>query len=147
MLLSVYYISSFTMCIVWEIRRVLLYNIRNQHFCEQKVSCISQNCFHNAPRFNMKVLLHRCQYANTDLTFQWRHNECDGVSNHQPHDCLLYRLFRRWSKKTSKLCVTDLCEGNSLVTGEFPAQMASNAENFPFDDDMMRIITYYLHTS
>ena len=35
--------------------------------------------------------------------------------------------------ETSKLRVTGLCEGNSPVTGEFPAQMASNAENFPFD--------------
>ena len=32
-------------------------------------------------------------------------------------------------KKTSKLRVTGLCWGNSPVTGEFPAQMASNAEN------------------
>ena len=36
---------------------------------------------------------------------------------------------RRRSKKTSKLRVTDLCAGNSPVTGEFPAQRASNAEN------------------
>ena len=36
---------------------------------------------------------------------------------------------RNWSKKTSKLRLTGLCVGNSLVTGEFPAQMASNAEN------------------
>ena len=60
---------------------------------------------------------------------QWRHIECDGVSNHQPHDCLLNRLFRLRPKKTSKLCVTGLCAGNSPVTGEFPAQRASNAEN------------------
>ena len=33
------------------------------------------------------------------------------------------------SKKTSKLRVTGLCVGNSPVTGEFPAQMASYAEN------------------
>ena len=33
------------------------------------------------------------------------------------------------SKKTSKLRVTGLCVGNSPVTGEFPAQRASNAEN------------------
>ena len=32
-------------------------------------------------------------------------------------------------KKTSKLRVTGLCTGNSPVNGEFPAQMASNAEN------------------
>ena len=60
----------------------------------------------------------------------------DGVSNHQLHDCLLNRLFRRRSKKTSKLRVTGLCEGNSPVTGEFPAQ-TSNAEMFPFDDVIM----------
>ena len=63
------------------------------------------------------------------MTFQWRHNERDGVSNHQHCDCLLNRLFRRRSTKTSKLHVAGLCEENSSVTGEFPAQRASNAEN------------------
>ena len=63
------------------------------------------------------------------FTLRWRHNGRDSVSNHQPQHCLLNRLFRRRSKKTSKLCVTDLCVGNSPGTGEFPAQMASNAEN------------------
>ena len=62
-------------------------------------------------------------------TLLWRHNEHDGVSNHQPHECLLSLPSRRRSKKTSKLRVTGLCEGNSPETGEFPAQMASNAEN------------------
>ena len=60
---------------------------------------------------------------------QWGQNGHDDVSNHQPHGCLLNRLFRRRSKETSKLRVTGLCEGNSPVTGEFPAQRASNAEN------------------
>ena len=60
---------------------------------------------------------------------QWHHNEHYGVSNHQPHDRLFNRLFRRRSKRTSKLRVTGLCERNSPVTGEFPAQRASNAEN------------------
>ena len=59
------------------------------------------------------------------LALQWRHSERDCVSNHQPHDC----LFRRRSKKTSKLRVTGLCVGNSPVTGEFFAQVTSNAEN------------------
>ena len=60
---------------------------------------------------------------------RWRHNDHAGVSNHQPHGCLLNRLFRRKLKKTSKLRVTGLCAGNSPGTGEFPAQMASYAEN------------------
>ena len=55
------------------------------------------------------------------LSLQWRHNGDDGVSNHQPHECLLNRLFRCRSKKT-KLRVTGLCVGNSPVnfTGTIP---------------------------
>ena len=59
------------------------------------------------------------------------------AANHQPHDCLLNHLLRRTSKKTSKQHVTGLCEGNSPVAGEFPAQRASNAENVSFDDVIM----------
>ena len=62
-------------------------------------------------------------------SLRWRNNGRDSVSNHQPHDCLLKRLFRRRSKKTSKLRVTGLCTRNSPGTCEFPAQMACNAEN------------------
>ena len=67
--------------------------------------------------------------AVTSKTLQCRHYGRDSVSNHQPHYCLLNRLFRRRSKKTSKLRVTGLCAENSPVPGEFPAKMASYAEN------------------
>ena len=40
-----------------------------------------------------------------------------------------HRLFRHRSKETSKLRVTGLCEGKSPGAGEFPARMASYAEN------------------
>ena len=63
------------------------------------------------------------------LSLQWCHNGCDGVSNYKPHDRLLNRLFRRRSKKASTLRVTDPWTGNSPVTGEFSAQTASGAEN------------------
>ena len=64
-----------------------------------------------------------------NISLHWRDNECNGVSNHQRLDCLLNRLFKRKSKKTSKLRVTCLYEGNPLVTGIFPSQRASNAGN------------------
>ena len=68
-------------------------------------------------------------YTQTTMTFEWRHNVHDSVSNHRCLDCLLNCLFRRRSKKTSKLPITGLYQGNSPVTGEFPAQRASNTEN------------------
>ena len=63
------------------------------------------------------------------IPLQWRHNEHGDVSNHCQLECLLNRLFRCISKKTSKLRVTGLCERSSPVTDEFPLQMASTAEN------------------
>ena len=77
----------------------------------------------------MQSVWHETGYHVCHGPLQWRHYGHDGVSNHQHHDCLLSRLFRRRSKKTSKLWVTGLCAGNSPGTGEFHAQMASNAEN------------------
>ena len=48
-------------------------------------------------------------------------------------------IYSDADKKTSKLRVAGLCAENSPGTGEFPAQMASNAEMFPFDDVIMCI--------
>ena len=64
-----------------------------------------------------------------EFALRWRHNGRDSVSNHQPHDCLLNRLFKRRTKETWKFRVAGLCAGKSPVSGEFPAEMASNAEN------------------
>ena len=41
----------------------------------------------------INIDIHGVNYRIKPL--QWRHNEHDGVSNHQPHDCLLKHLFRR----------------------------------------------------
>ena len=87
-------------------------------------------------------------------TLHWRHHGRNGISNHQPHNCLLTRLLRRRSKKTWKLRATGLCAGNSPVTGEFPAPMASNAENVSIwwrhhENDIISVSVYvknYMHS-
>ena len=56
--------------------------------------------------------------------------------------------FGHRSKKTSKLCVTGLCAGNSPGTGEFPAQMASNAENVSIwwrHHDVEPVLSHYMN--
>ena len=60
-------------------------------------------------------------------TLHWRHNDHDSVSNHQPHGRLLNRLFRRRSKKTSKLRIIGLCVGNS------PGPVTSSWSHQPHD--------------
>ena len=77
-------------------------------------------------RFSFLNLNHAESFSRN--TLQWRHNGCDGVSNHQPHDCLLNCLFRRRSKNTKAPCHWPLC---GEFTGDrwIPCTMASNAEN------------------
>ena len=89
---------------------------------------------------NKDILLYSHQgsmLSHLDNSLQWRHNGHDSVSNHQPHYCLLNRLLRRESKKTSKLLVTGLCAGNSPRTGEFPHKWPVTRKKFPFDDVIM----------
>ena len=54
---------------------------------------------------------------------QWRHNERDGVSNHRSSVC------SGADQRKHQFRVTGLCEGNLPVTGGFPSQRASDAEN------------------
>ena len=64
---------------------------------------------------------------------QWCHNERSGLSNHRRLDYLVNHLFRRKSKKISKLPVTGPLWGEPPITGGFPAQRAVTRKMFPFD--------------
>ena len=74
---------------------------------------------------------------DSNIALQWRHNDHDSVSNHQPHGCLLKRLFRRRSKKTSKLYVTGFCAGNSPGPVNSPHKGPVTRKMLPFDDVIM----------
>ena len=76
-------------------------------------------------------------WSHLQDSLHWRPNEHDGVSNHQYHDCLLNRLFRRKSKKTSKLNVTGLCAGNSPGPVNSPHKWPVTRTKFPFDEVIM----------
>ena len=93
-------------------------------------------------------LYYLCYDIELSLTFsitfplRWRHNGCDCVSNRQPHNCWLNRLFRCRSKKTSKLRVTGLCAGNSPGPVNFPHKWPVTRKMYPFDDVIMYMLTY-----
>ena len=59
---------------------------------ETLTTCITgPRCFGN---FFAAVLNRLFNKQTCFWSLQWRHNERDGVLNHQPHDCLLNRLFK-----------------------------------------------------
>ena len=100
------------------------------------------------------ITLPQCQLSDPEgwvknqlISLRWRHNDHDGGSNHQPHGCLLNRLFRRKSKKTSKLRVTGLCVGNSPGPVNSPHKGPVTRKMFPFDDVIMFELPHLHHLS
>ena len=89
--------------------------------------CKSTSWWIKTWQFNECSWYYNAKSRLTSIVLLWRHNGRDGVLNHQPQDCLSNPLFRRRSKKTSKLRVTGPCAGNSPVARKM----------FSFDDVIM----------
>ena len=95
--------------------------------------------FPRSQRVNIHLLYSYSRFRRAECALQWRHNERDGVSNHRRLACLLKRLFRRRLKKTSKLRLTGLCEGNPSWPVDSPHKGPATRKMFPFDDVIMDI--------
>ena len=73
-----------------------------------------------------------------DFSLQWRHNEHDGVSNHQHHHCLLNRLFKAQIKENTKAPRQwPLCEEIHRCPVNSPHKGPVTRKMFPFDDVIM----------
>ena len=72
------------------------------------------------------------------ITLRWRHNGCDSVSNHRPHVCLLYRLFRRrYQRKHQSSASLAFVRGIHRVPVNSPHKWPVTRKMFPFDDVIM----------
>ena len=83
----------------------------------------------------LPFLLH--WHWDTYDSLRWRHNGHDSVSNHQPPDCLLSRLFRRKSKKTSKRPSLAFVRWIHRGPVNSPHKWPVTRKMFPFDDVIM----------
>ena len=76
--------------------------------------------------------------CNRTLTLRWRHNELDGVSDHQSHDCLLNRLFGRRSKKKNQSSASlAFVRGIHRGPVNSPHKWPVTRKMFPLDDVIM----------
>ena len=57
--------------------------------------CLSEYVLTTTINQSMVSIYSKGNYLSHWLALQWRHNDHDCVSNHQPRGCLLNRLFRR----------------------------------------------------
>ena len=71
-----------------------------------------------------------CCYGNIMISFHYSDVMMGTMASQITRLTVVYStVYSGRSKKISKLCVTGIWAGNSPVTGEFPAQRSSNAEN------------------
>ena len=68
---------------------------------------------------------------------RWRHNGRDSVSNHQPYDCLLNRLFRRRPRKHQSSASLAFVRGIHRRPVNSPHKGPVTRKMFPFDDVIM----------
>ena len=124
---------------VWKFLILLYVSLSSRRRCfGYKMDTISMImlhflCFRFSSWFSLQVIPRFIMFCR----LHYSDSVMGAMASHITSVSTVCCLFRRRSKKTSKLRVAGLCEGNSPVTGEFPAQRASNAENFPLDDVIM----------
>ena len=71
------------------------------------------------------------------MSLQWCHNEHNGISNHQPPNYLLNRLFRQKSKKPQSLASLVFVRGIHRWPVNSPHKGPVTRKMFPFDDVIM----------
>ena len=91
---------------------------------------------------NISSTLSRHVFSRNPL--QWHHNGRDSVSNHQPHDCLLNRLFRRKSKKNQRPASLAFVRGVHRWPVNSPYKWPLTRKMFPFDDVIMHYVIIQL---
>ena len=89
-------------------------------------------------RCGVKSLIHSNSQTRT---LQWRHNGHDGVSNHQPHDCWLNRLFRVDQRKHQSSALLAFVRGIHRWPVNSPHTWPVTRKMFPFDDVIMNQAT------
>ena len=93
-------------------------------------------CIHMEPASVWFGTKHRlgpdlCSHTNDKILLRWRHNGRDSVSNQQPHDCLLNRLF---SQSSASLAFV---RGSHRVPVNSPHKWPVTRKMFPFDDAIL----------
>ena len=108
--------------LIWKCKECSFDNLMISFKVGDKVS-------QNHPALTM--LIWRWKYSMVPCYSRVCYNHYNAMVSQIPSIAIVYSTAysKHRSKKTSKLCVTGLCEGNSLVTGELPWQRDSNAGN------------------
>ena len=87
-----------------------------------------------------RYVLAKYHQHNSIYALQWRRNECDGVSNHQPHDCSLNHLFNADHRQNQSSASLAFVWGIHRSPVNSPRKWPITWKKFPCDDVMHRLM-------
>ena len=128
--------AVYMVCSCWFVSRVVL-TLRTESYHGDCVVVIGGTGIAITTDFGVADVDRVGVVAALGFPLHWRHNGRDGVSNHQSHDCLLNRIFRRRSKKTSSSASLAFVRGNHRGPVNSPHKGPVTRKMFPFDDVIM----------
>ena len=102
-----------------------------------------QNMTASRPQVNWHSNVTTWMGEDASWSLQWGHNERDGVSNYEPHVCLLDCLFRRRSRKHQSPAPLVFVRGIHRWPVNSPHKGPVTRKMFPFDDFIM--VQYIMH--
>ena len=124
-------------------------------FMGGKVTPMVNSCFTEMHRFNDTINITKsilptllCQSRSysqwcwlafncVQISLRWRHDECDGVSNHQPHDWLLYHIQAQIKRKHQGSASLAFVRGINWWPVNSLHKWPVTRKRFPFDDVIM----------
>ena len=90
-------------------------------------------------KFPGDFIAHKAFYRKISKTLERRHNGLDSFSNHQPHDCLLNRLFSGDQRKHQSSASLAFVRGIHRGPVNSPHKWPVTRKMFPFDDVIMSL--------
>ena len=85
----------------------------------------------------IRLFLWYCWTIASQISLQWRHNECDSDSNHQPRDCLLNVYSGADERKHQRSASLVFVRGIHRRPVNSPHKGPVTREMIPFDDVIM----------
>ena len=110
---------------------------------ERKYCHFDENSWLAAPlvilTFPMCFCLCKTDIISRSGSLRWRHNGCDSVSNHQPHDCLLNRYSDADQRKHQSSASLAFVRGIHRGPVNSPHEWSVTRKMYPFDDVILNI--------
>ena len=136
--------STFTMFIPCQLWKKLKYTWPSVCTMSETNNRVPRSHYFSSLSFGF-LIKDSCIHITKNIPLHWRHNDHDGVSNHQPHNCLLNRYSGTDQRKHQSSASLAFVRGIHRRPVNSPHKWPVTRKMFPFDDVIMPWFVFFLN--